>query len=139
MCPRFVFHRLEFLHAPHAVSERRDVHQHGAGQLHVRVPARILGHQLRDGGRRLLAPALPEWWNLQGRNTIIKAQNSEEFWRTTRNRNVRGRSRNWCSSSDMWGTEGAFEMRFFNSSRRTIAATFQRVQMKIRHMHPKMK
>ncbi len=56
-----------------------------------------------------------------------------------RNIAIRGRSRNWCSSSDMWGTEGAFEMRFFNSSRRTIAATFQRVQMKIRHMHPKMK
>lgn len=58
--------RPELLHTPQALQKRGHVHQHGAGQLHMLLPARVRGRQLRGGDGRVRRQALPERRQLHG-------------------------------------------------------------------------
>lgn len=61
----FLNSRPELLHQPQAVPERRLVHQHWPGQLHLYLPARVHRQKLRDRDQRVRQQPLQERRQLQ--------------------------------------------------------------------------
>lgn len=57
--------RPELLHQPQAVPERRLVHQHRQGQLHLHLPTRLHRQNLRDRDQRVRQQPLQERRQLQ--------------------------------------------------------------------------